>query len=128
MQKEAPLPYQRIAVLVVEDEALIRFSITDELTRLGFDVLEAPDARTAVELLARHPNIQVLFTDINMPGDMDGLHLAALVRNRWPSIKIIVTSGKSHLDPDDLPVEGRFIDKPYNPVSVVAAISDLTGL
>ncbi len=114
------------AVLVVEDEPLIRLSITDELTALGYEVYEAADAQEAIGQLTEHRNISVLFTDIDMPGDLDGLRLAALVRDRWPPIKIIVTSGKHRLSCEDLPVKGRFIPKPYTPVSVSDVICDLT--
>jgi CheY-like chemotaxis protein len=120
--------YLGIAVLVVEDEALIRLNISDELTELGFEVFEAANAGEAVELLKRHREIHVLFTDIDMPGDVDGLQLAQLVRTRWPPIKIIVTSGKHSYSHDELPVEGRFIPKPYDTAFVAAAIQDVMRL
>ncbi|HEV7414614.1 MAG TPA: response regulator [Tianweitania sediminis] len=115
----------RIAVLVVEDDPIIRLCITDDLADLGYEVYEAADAQEAIEQLTQNVNISVLFTDIDMPGDLDGLRLAALVRDRWPPIKIIVTSGKHQLTGADLPVSGRFIPKPYTPVIVADVISDL---
>lgn len=119
------MAYSGIGVLVVEDEALIRLYISEELAELGFEVFEAANAREAVEVLKQHPEIHVLFTDIDMPGDVDGLQLAQLVRTRWPPIKIIVTSGKHFFDHAELPVDGRFIAKPYEPAFVVATIRDI---
>ena len=113
------------AVLVVDDEAIILIGICDELTDLGFTVYEACNARAAIDQLLLHPEIQILFTDIDMPGDMDGLRLAKLVRGRWPPVKIIITSGKHCFTHKDLPIVGRFISKPYDPVSVVSAIHEM---
>lgn len=113
------------AVLVVEDEALILIDICNELADLGFRVFQASNARQAIEELMLHPDIQVMFTDIDMPGDIDGLRLAKLVRGRWPPIKIIITSGKHRLTKDDLPVVGTFISKPYYPASVASAIHEI---
>jgi CheY-like chemotaxis protein len=121
------VPQRRYAVLVVEDEPLIRLNICDELSDLGFDVFEASDAGSAIEQLVANPHIEVLFTDIDMPGDVDGLRLAALVRNRWPPIKIIVTSGKHHYE-KELPIDGSFIAKPYDSVFVAATIRNVMAL
>ena len=110
---------------MVEDEAIILIGICDELSALGFQVYEASNARAAIDQLLLHPNIEVLFTDIDMPGDMDGLLLAKLVRGRWPPIKIIITSGMHCFTKEELPVVGRFLPKPYAPSSVVSAIHEL---
>ncbi|WP_081852096.1 response regulator [Pseudorhizobium marinum] len=119
------LPSFGTPVLVVEDEAIILINISDELTALGFHVYEASNARAAMDQLLLHPDIKVLFTDIDMPGDMDGLLLAKIVRGRWPPIKIIITSGKHCFTSGELPMVGRFIPKPYDPSSVVSAIDEL---
>ncbi|RFZ82572.1 response regulator [Shinella sp. WSJ-2] len=119
------MPDPRTAVLVVEDEALILIGISDDLTDLNFRVFEACNAQQAIEQLMLHPEIEVMFTDIDMPGDMDGLRLAKLVRGRWPPIKIIITSGKHKLTRDDLPVVATFIPKPYDPASVAGAIHEV---
>jgi two-component system, response regulator PdtaR len=121
-RKERVVFYHRYSVLVVEDEPLILLALVDELTDLGFEVFEAANARAAIRQLTLNPSIEVMFTDIDMPGDMDGLQLAALVRSRWPPIKIIVTSGKHLLNHDELPVIGRFMAKPYDPAIVAATI------
>lgn len=101
-------------ILVVEDESLIRMSIADHLEESGFEVVEARDADQAMQLLSVHPNIGIIFTDVDMPGSMDGIALAQAVRDRWPPIRIFVTSGLWRLDSDELPVDAVFIPKPYN--------------
>ncbi|MBO9100980.1 response regulator [Rhizobium sp. K1/93] len=115
----------RIAVLVVEDDALVRMGIVDELEVAGFEVFEAANATEAIERLIANVSISVMFTDVDMPGGVDGLKLAAAVRDRWPPIKILVTSGHRKVDVDALPVEARFIPKPYNPNHVVRSIREL---
>jgi CheY-like chemotaxis protein len=82
-----------IRVLVVEDEAFIRMDAVDMLCSAGFDVVEAANAAEAIKVLELHSDIQLVFTDIDMPGAMNGLELAAAVRDRWPPVKIIATSG-----------------------------------
>ena len=118
----SPTENPPIRVLVVEDEALLLFSIADNLKAAGFDVLEANNADEAIEILVAHPEIHLLFTDVDMPGSMDGLKLSAMVRNRWPPVQIIVTSGKQRPGADQLPENGVFLPKPYTPQSVVAAL------
>ena len=115
----------RIAVLVVEDEALIRMAIVDELEDAGFEVFEAANADAAIAILVANLTIRLMFTDIDMPGGMDGLKLAAAVRDRWPPIKIIVTSGHQTIDMSVLPVEGLFLRKPYSARRVVQSISEM---
>jgi len=110
----------QMVVLVVEDEPLVRMGIVDYLEDQGFTVLEAAGADEAVDMLVRNPSVQLLFTDIDMPGGMDGLKLAAAVRKRWPPIKIVVTSGHRKVGVNDLPVEAKFLPKPYNPDTVAA--------
>lgn len=107
-------------VLVVEDEMLIREFVKDELELAGYVVLTAADADAAIETLEARPDIHLVFTDIDMPGSMDGLKLAAFVRDRWPPIHIIVTTGKSRSE--TIPPNALFIPKPYLGPSVVAAI------
>lgn len=116
----------RIAVLVVEDEAIIRMSIVEELEDTGFEVFEASNAAQAIEVLIANSRIGVMFTDVDMPGGVDGLKLAASVRDRWPPIKIIVTSGHRRIDVDALPVEARFMVKPYDPNAVIRSIREMT--
>ena len=82
----------QIAVLVVEDEPLIRLAIIDELEAGGFTIYEARNAAEAVVILESNPAIHLMFSDIDMPGDMDGLKLAVLVRDRWP--RLFETAGR----------------------------------
>jgi len=114
-------------VLVVEDDILVRLGIVDELKDAGFTVFEAGDADAAIVLLEAHSSINLLFTDIDMPGSMDGLRLAAAVRNRWPPVKIIVTSGQFTLSDRDLPEGGRFFPKPYLGSDIAAALRDMAA-
>jgi CheY-like chemotaxis protein len=109
-------------VLVVEDEALIRFSIADDLRDAGFQVLEAENADEAIRLLGLNDDIRLIFTDIDMPGSMDGLRLSALVRERWPPVRIIVTSGKQVPSAGAMPSGSRFMPKPYTTAGVLDAV------
>lgn len=112
----------RRCVLVVEDEALIRMDIAEEIKAAGFNVLEAGTADEAIALLEQRSDIRVVFTDIHMPGSMDGLKLAHYVRGRWPPIRIIATSGHARIAEEDLPEHSRFIAKPYRPSIIIEAI------
>jgi len=103
-----------VTVLVVDDEVLIRMMIVDAVEDAGFRVLEASNADEAIELLEDHPEIRIVFTDVNMPGTMDGLRLAAAVRGRWPPVEIIVASGKRVVPVGELPPRGIFFSKPYD--------------
>jgi CheY-like chemotaxis protein len=105
-------------VLVVEDEALVRLSARDQIEAAGFNFYEAYNADEAILLLEAHPDIGPIFTDVDMPGSMDGVKLAHYVRTRWPRVKIIVTSGYQHVTSDQLPKGSIFLSKPYDPETV----------
>ena len=113
------------AVLMVEDEALILLATAEDLRSAGFTVFEASNADEAIVLLEAHPEIRILFTDVDMPGSMDGLKLSAAVRDRWPPTQIIVTSGKTLVGRSELPSGGRFLPKPYSTTRVVSAIQEM---
>jgi CheY-like chemotaxis protein len=106
------------AVLIVEDEPLVRLCAVETVEAAGFEVIEAANADEAIRILENRSDIRVVFTDLHMPGSMDGLKLAHAVRNRWPPIKIIVTSGRETLAEQDLPAGGRFFAKPYDPGAI----------
>ena len=106
------------AVLIVEDEPLVRLCAVETVEAAGFTVIEAANADEAIRILENRRDIRVVFTDIHMPGSMDGLKLAHAVRNRWPPIKIIVTSGRERIAEGELPAGGRFFAKPYDPVQI----------
>ena len=116
---------KRPVVLVVEDEFLLRMDAVDMIKAAGFEVLEASNADQAIEILEKRLDITVVFTDVQMPGSMDGLKLAQAVRGRWPPIKIIATSGHVHVKEGDLPEGGRFLPKPYLPHQITGALRDL---
>ncbi|WP_213739566.1 response regulator [Bradyrhizobium sp. dw_411] len=114
-------------VLVVEDELLIRMHAAEMIEEAGFEVVEASNAYEAVGILEARLDVAVVFTDIQMPGSMDGLKLARAVRDRWPPIHIIATSGLVDVRTGDLPQGGRFLPKPYSPAQITAALRELTG-
>jgi len=88
---------RKVTVLVVEDQPLLRLHAVDMIEDAGFTALEAEDADAAVAILMLSEDVHLVFTDIEMPGSMDGIQLAALVRDRWPPMHIIVTSGRARL-------------------------------
>ena len=107
-------------VLVVEDETLIRELVAEELEEAGYSVVVATNADKAIAILEARQDIHLVFTDIDMPGSMDGLKLAAAVRDRWPPVHIIITTGK--VRPLEIPANALFIPKPYVGKNVVAAM------
>jgi CheY-like chemotaxis protein len=112
-------------VLIVEDEFLLRFDAANMIEAAGFEVVEAANADEAIEILEARRDITVVFTDIQMPGSMDGLKLARAVRGRWPPIKIVATSGHLNVGEPDLPEGGRFLPKPYSPGQVTGVLREL---
>jgi two-component system, response regulator PdtaR len=101
-------------VLAVEDEPLILMLAIDMIRDAGFEPVWASNADEAIRILESRDDIRIVFTDINMPGSMDGIKLAQAVRGRWPPIKIIVTSGFSGGELKLLPEGSQFISKPYD--------------
>lgn len=117
----------RPVVLIVEDELLIRMNAAEMIEGAGFEVVEAGDADEAIAILQVRPEIHVVFTDIQMPGSMDGLKLTRFVRDRWPPIKIIATSGNFTARDGDLPDGGVFLPKPYTLDKITTTLRELTG-
>jgi CheY-like chemotaxis protein len=116
---------QRPVVLVVEDESLILATAMDMVEEAGFDAIAASDADEAIRILESRNDIRAVFTDVQMPGSMDGLRLARVVRNRWPPVALIVTSGQANVLEADLPTGGRFLRKPYEASHVGAMLHQL---
>jgi CheY-like chemotaxis protein len=114
-------------VLVVEDEMLLRMRAVDMVEDAGFTPIEAVDADQAVAILESRSDIAMLFTDIQMPGSMDGLKLAHAVHDRWPPIKIILVSGKLQLANIDIPADSRFFGKPFEARDMIAEMQDMIG-
>jgi len=121
----SPSMPSRPVVLLVEDELFVRMAAADALEDAGFEVIEAANAQAAQEILTDRDDVRVLFTDVKMPGPMDGLGLASLVRHRWPHILIVITSG--HLKPESasLPDDAVFIAKPYSEKAPAVTIRSL---
>src|SRR4051812_40338868 len=116
---------RRPVVLIVEDEFLLRMNAVDMVRAAGYEALEAANADDAIELLENRRDITVVFTDIQMPGSMDGLKLARAVRGRWPPIKIVATSGQVNITDADLPEGGRFLAKPYSSFQIASLLREL---
>ena len=115
-------PSVKIVVLIVEDELLVRMAIADAVEEAGFEVIESGNADEAVLILESRSDVRIVFTDIDMPGSMDGMKLAAAVRGRWPPIEIILTSGHRSIPHSDLPARSIFIPKPYAAELIVATL------
>jgi len=109
-------------VLVVEDEPLIRMDLASMIEDAGIDVIEACNADDAISILEVRKDITIIFTDIEMPGSMDGLKLAFAVRDRWPPVSIIIASGRIRPEPHEMPPEVQFLRKPHNELVVMEAI------
>jgi CheY-like chemotaxis protein len=114
-------------VLVVEDEMLLRMRAIDMVEDAGFTSVEAVDADQAVAILESRSDIALLFTDIQMPGSMDGLKLAHAVHKRWPPIKIILVSGQLKLANIDIPANSRFFGKPLEAKVMIAQMQRMIG-
>jgi CheY-like chemotaxis protein len=117
----------RPVVLLVEDEMFVRMATADALEDAGFEVVEVANAQAAQEVLRHRSDIRVLFTDVQMPGPIDGLELAALVRRQWPHICVIITSGHFQPNGDNLPDKAVFIPKPYGEQAPAQVIQALIG-
>lgn len=115
----------RPVVLIVEDDPLIRWSGAETLAEAGFEVLEAANAEEALALLDACGGASVLFTDVEMPGPMDGFELAKIAAARWPSMHIIIASGRREPHARRIPRRGRFVPKPYAPEEIARDIGAL---
>ena len=113
------------AILVVEDEPLLRLMAVDIVEDAGFQALSAASADEALAILETRGDVWLLFTDVQMPGSMDGLRLAHAVRDRWPPVELIVTSGRGHIPANDLPDRGRFFAKPYDVEALSQAFQEM---
>ena len=118
----------RPTVLIVEDDPIIRWSGAETLADAGFDVLEAANADEALETLEAREVILVLFTDVDMPGRLDGLELARIAHQRWPWMRIIVASGRREAQRRRIPDNGVFIPKPYAPEEIVRDIGAMLAV
>src|SRR4051794_17043193 len=114
-------------VLVVEDELMLRMRAVDIVQDAGFIPVEAVNADEAIQILESRNDIMVLFTDIQMPGSMDGLRLAHLVHTRWPHIKIILVSGQIAVTEADKPEDSKFFPKPLEIQQMILELQGMVG-
>jgi two-component system, response regulator PdtaR len=119
-QEAKPAP---TTILVVEDEVLVRMLIADQLRNAGYSVIEAADADEALALLAHTLNVNVVLSDVQMPGSLDGAGLARIVRSKYPALKILLTSG--HSAAVDAVEHDGFFAKPYNVTEIMNRIEAL---
>ena len=113
-------------MLIVEDEPLVRMIAVDIVEEAGFEAVQAEDADGAVRILESRRDVQIVLTDIDLPGSRNGVELAVVIRERWPPIEILVTSGLYELASDELPQRCKFIPKPYKPWQIAATLRELT--
>lgn len=119
---------EALVVLLVEDEPLVRMTAVDELEEAGFHVLEAANADVALQVLeAVASEVGVLFTDVDMPGSMNGMALAEHVNAKWPHILLLISSGYSAPDPSEIPDHGHFVAKPYVGSTVARHIHEMAS-
>ena len=121
------LDHEAVKVLVVEDELLSRIHAVNLIEDAGYEAIEASNADQAIKILEERKDIRIVFTDINMPGSMDGLKLSRAIRKRWPPIELILTSGHFMVSNGDLPERGRFLPKPYADEQLIGALRHFAG-
>src|SRR5215210_6175639 len=114
-------------VLVVEDEMVLRMRAVDIVEDAGFTAVQAVNADEALAILESRSDISLLFSDIQMPGSMDGLKLAHAVHHRWPSIRIILVSGQVKVSDEDKPADSRFFGKPLEVQQMIAELQGMVG-
>lgn len=114
-------------VLVVEDEPLILFAACDIVESAGYVTREATNATLALSILAQNSSVAILFTDIDMPGPIDGTGLAFETKARWPHIGIIITSGRRPLERHEIPPDAVFLEKPYLEQALIDELKKLTA-
>ena len=111
---------QKLVVLIVEDEPLLRMDAVDFIEEAGFEAVEACHAADAIAILKSRTDIAVVFTDIEMPGPLNGMALARIVKAEWPPVTIVVASGRVVPAGGDLPADVVCLKKPYRPAEVLA--------
>ena len=116
-----------VNVLVVDDDFLSRLHAVNLVEDAGYIAVEAFNADEAIRILETRKDIRIVFTDIDMPGSMDGLKLAQAVRKRWPPIELILTSGHLNIRDDEIPERGQFFSKPYVDKEIISALHHFGG-
>lgn len=118
-------PSRPLVVLVVEDEAFVRMIAAETIADAGYVAIEAANADEALSLLEERQDIDIIFSDIKMPGSIDGLGLAAAAGHRWPNKPIILTSGHLRRGDAELPASATFLQKPYPAALLLTELSRL---
>jgi two-component system, response regulator PdtaR len=112
-------------ILVVEDQEILRLYAADLLEEHGFRVVEAQNAAAALKVLETRNDVRLLFTDIQMPGALDGMDLAREVHQRWPHVLLVITSGQKKLTEAEIPDHGRFVAKPYRAAELLGQVDEM---
>jgi two-component system, response regulator PdtaR len=115
---------EMIVILTVEDEFLIREQLGEALADAGYRVIAAANADEAIAVLETRRDVSILITDVNMPGSMDGLKLAAAVRDRWPPVAIIIATGDSRPAAERMPAHSQFLSKPFRKGRVLSVVAE----
>lgn len=115
----------KAVVLVVEDDAMIRMGAVDLVLSAGYEALEACNADEAIAALEARADIDLVFTDVQMPGTMDGIKLVHYIRDRWPPVRLIVASGAAIIEESSLPGGSRFFSKPYGDHAITDAMAQM---
>jgi CheY-like chemotaxis protein len=114
-----------VAVLVVEDEVMMRTKLTEELEEAGYSVIEASDGTEAVEILTLRSDVKIVISDVRMPGPIDGVELCCRVRSGYPGIKVVLSSGEPNAA-DSTAHDGFFL-KPYRVAWIIKHIRSFTN-
>jgi two-component system, response regulator PdtaR len=112
-------------IIVAEDDFIMSEYLSGILTEKGYSVIAVANANDAIAMFEHRDDVRMLISDINMPGSINGLNLAATVRERWPQIKIIITTGQARPKIEEVPEGSLYLRKPYTPGSVMAAVLSL---
>ena len=112
-------------VLVVEDHPLIRMSALELVENAGFQAIGVANADEAIAIMESRQDIAIVFTDVEMPGSMDGLKLAHYIKNRWPPVHLIIASGRAMPQEHEMPPGSRFFSKPYHDNAIIEALESL---
>lgn len=113
-------------ILIVEDEAIVRFELIDLFEDEGYRVFAAADAEEAIAVLDRHGEVRVVLTDIDMPGTMDGLRLAHYIRHRFPPTLLLVASDRAAVPASEMPEHSAYFAKPFDPAAILRKIDEMT--
>ncbi|UFW79078.1 response regulator [Rhizobium sp. SU303] len=122
------MKYGKAVVLVVEDSTIIRMSAVDLVLSARYEALEACDADKAIGILQSREDVDLVFTDVQMPGTMDGIKLSHYINDRWPPVRLIVASGAAILEESNLPTGSRFFSKPYDSHAIADAMAHLLSI